>query len=406
MLTKKNAALDIHLSFLCRTTRTYENGENPIVLRVIYRGQRRDTFTGLTCPSQFWLRGEKMVSHKFKPGVEINRQLQSIILTATQAFQKLNFTGDEFSMDELIDTIKGKTAPPQSIAEYIAIKEAEIGNRVGADLAESTWYKYKRTIRYFNEFLALKKGVKNLPVSKIDLEFLSTFFQFLRIDKKNGHNSCSALMGCLNCILQPAIKNKVIKLNPFDEFMLKRKPVDRDFLELEEIKRLQDLEALTYEQKMKRDIFLFACFTGLAYSDLEKFSKMHILDDNDGTKYIKHPRKKTGVLSIIPLLPIAQSILESYSKTGNCKDFVWRIGSNQKFNKALKLLAQKAEISKNLFCHLGRHTFATTVTLSNGVSLESVGNMLGHTSIKHTMIYAKVVAAKVKNEMKAVRELF
>jgi len=299
MLNKQKTTLEIHFSFFCRTTRLLENKESPIVLRIIYRGQRKDVFTGLSCPKKFWLRAEKMISHKHKPAPEINRQLQSILFNATQTFQNLKFTREEFTIGELIDCIKGKTPPPQTIAEYISLKETEMEKRVGIDLATTTYYKYKRTMKYFNEFLQVKKSLRNIPVSKIDNEFLKEFFQYLRKDKNNSHNSASALMGCLSVILQPAIKNKVIKVNPFIDLKLGRKTVNREYLELDEIKRIQDLKELTPELKMKRDIFLFACFTGLPYGDLKKLSKEHIFQDNDGSKYIRHTRIKNGKASIM-----------------------------------------------------------------------------------------------------------
>ena len=128
--------------------------------------------------------------------------------------------------------------------------------------------------------------------------------------------------------------------------------------------------------------------------------------DNDGSMYIRHPRTKTGVMSIVPLLPVAENILKKYSATDDCRDFKWKVCSNQKLNSGLKQIADASEINKPVFCHLARHTFATTITLSNGISMESVSKMLGHTSLKHTQIYAKIVAAKVKHEMKSLKELF
>ena len=121
---------------------------------------------------------------------------------------------------------------------------------------------------------------------------------------------------------------------------------------------------------------------------------------------MNHPREKNGVLSIVPLLPPAIRILEEYSETGDFRDFQWRIVSNKKVNKGLKVLAQMAEINKHLFMHIGRHTFATTITISNGVSMESLSKMLGHTSLKHTQIYGKIVARKVKDEMLGVAERY
>ena len=229
---------------------------------------------------------------------------------------------------------------------------------------------------------------------------------FLRKEKKNCHNSATALMCCLKSILLPAVKNRVIKVSPFDQYVMKREPVVREFLELHEIKQLENLKDLTPELTLKRDAFIFACFTGLPYGDLKKLSRIHIQEDNDGSFNIKHSRLKTGVLSIIPLLPPAEKILLKYSPTEDFRDFNWEIPSNTKFNEGLKKLAKLAGIVKPVFVHLGRHTFATTVTLSNNVSLESVSKMLGHTSMKHTQIYAKVVAAKVKSEMKGVRDFF
>jgi len=213
-------------------------------------------------------------------------------------------------------------------------------------------------------------------------------------------------MGCFKGILQQALKHKVIKYNPFVDVPLKRNEVVRDYLEDEEIERLQQLENLRPELKTKRDIFLFAIFTGLPYGDLKFLNKSNIRQNSDGTYYLNNPRYKNGVMSIIPLLPPAIRILEEYSDTDDFRDFHWKLVSNQKMNKGLKELARLAEIDKNLFVHLGRHTFATTVTLGNGVSLESLSKMLGHTTIKHTQIYGKIVARRVKDEMMGVAERY
>src|SRR5690606_29073359 len=137
--------------------------------------------------------------------------------------------------------------------------------------------------------------------------------------------------------------------NPFDEFPLTQKPVHRDFLELEEIKKLQQVKGLTQQQEMKRDLFLFACFTGLAYIDIKEFKGSDIVTDPDGSVCIRTSRQKTGVMSIIPLLPVAQDILKKYSLTNDCRDFKWHVTSNQKLNRGLKDIAKKAEINKPIF---------------------------------------------------------
>jgi site-specific recombinase XerD len=182
--------------------------------------------------------------------------------------------------------------------------------------------------------------------------------------------------------------------------------VNRDYLTMEEIKALQQLEGLNEAVERNRDLFLFACYTGLSYSDIATLKSIHVVEEADGSCSIMKARQKSKQLSFVPLLPAAEKILKKYSPTGKCSDFQWKVVSNQKLNQSLKEIAKRAGIEKKLFMHLGRHTFATTVTLSNGVPIETVGKMLGHSTLKHTQIYAKVVVSKVKNEMMALKKLF
>ena len=156
----------------------------------------------------------------------------------------------------------------------------------------------------------------------------------------------------------------------------------------------------------KKDIFLFACYTGLAYMDIKQLRKEHIISENDGSFYIIKPRQKTGQESIIPLLPAAENILRKYSMTGQLLDFQWYISSNQKMNLGLKYIGERAGVTKTLHMHLARHTFATTVTLANGVPIESVSKMLGHTNIRQTQHYAKVVASKIKLDMVKLKDIY
>ena len=406
MANYKKGPSEIHFTFMLKGSKILSDGLSPIVFRALFRAQRKDVFTGMSCPPDFWMKSEKMVNLCYPGAKEMNQQLHKILAHAEQTFQKLKFQGEEFTLDELIDQIKGKTPPPENISDYIDITLKDVQKRVGIDLAKTTYFRYQRIVKYLNDYLIEKKRVRNIPVSKIDVDFLRDFFHYLRTEKGNSHNTSLSLLGCLKTIIAPAIKQKVIKLNPFDDFVLNRKTVDRDFLEMEEIKLIQELKCKTKEIEFKRDLFVFACFTGLAYADLKAFAKKDIVQDNDGSFFIRHPRAKTGVMSIVPLLPVAEKILKKYSPTDDCRDFVWKVCSNQKLNKGLKQIAEATGITKPLFCHLARHTFATTVTLSNGISMESVSKMLGHTSLKHTQIYAKIVASKVKSEMKGLRGMF
>ena len=183
-------------------------------------------------------------------------------------------------------------------------------------------------------------------------------------------------------------------------------PVATNYLSLEEISNLENVVLENPNLDRIRDIFLFCCYTGLSYIDLKYLSKEHILKDNEDSFFIRKPRQKTGHDSVIPLLPAVKRILQKYSKTDDIRDFQWQVLSNQKMNQRLKRIATLARVSKSLHMHLARHSFATTVTLCNGVPLESVSQMMGHSSLRQTQHYAKIVPLKLKTDMDKISELF
>lgn len=396
------ASLDIHISFSLRRNRPNKNGEFPIIIRILLRNQKRENFTGLYCPEKYWAAEFGKVNPKYGPGITINDRMDKIKRSAELQFERLKFSGEDFTIDQLVDAIKGKNTAPQTLQEYCNERFAEFAKEVNVNIAKTTFYKYKRIIQYINQFIELNPNKNNIPISTLNEDYINTFFGYLRKDKEQSHNSASALMSCLNRLLQPALKSGILKTNPITSKVLSRKQVYRGYLEKEEINSLANLTNLSPHLEEKRDIFLFAVYTGLAYTDLRSLTGSQIRQDADGLYFIEKPRDKSNVLSIIPLLPQATQILLKYSPSDDIRDFKWTLTSNQKMNQGLKELAQLAGIKQKVYMHLARHTFATTITLTNGVSLETVSKMLGHTSLKHTVIYAKVVAQKVKDEMKSL----
>jgi site-specific recombinase XerD len=183
-------------------------------------------------------------------------------------------------------------------------------------------------------------------------------------------------------------------------------PVHRTYLTQEEIDKITQTKFRHPDLARKKDIFLFACYTGLSFIDLTRLKSENILKDVDGSWYIKIARQKTGEESIIPLLPVAEKIIRKYSLSGELRDFNWFISTNQKMNFGLKTIGKHCGILKPLHMHLARHTFATTVTLSHGVPIESVSKMLGHSNIRITQHYAQVVAAKIKSDMARIKEIY
>ena len=397
---------EFSIFFHLRRTFTYENGEHPIVMRVNYHKIRKDIVTGLSCRTEDWNVANNLVDPIDDEAIAINEELVLIKEKSKERYRELKESKKPFSVNELIDCIKGKEPAPQSVMEYMDIKIKELEESVEMDMQVTTFYKYRRVKRYLEEFLLSSKSFKNYPVNGIDLDFINKFSNFLRKEKKNGQNSVTSLLSVLKTVLKLAIETGVIQKNPFDSVHFKRKPVNREFLTVEEIEKLHSLENPKPDAELARDLFLFACYTGLAYSDIKELKKGHIIIDVDGSKSIHKARYKTDIMSLVPLLPAAEKILLKYSTDDDFRNFRWKVPYNSKLNNKLKEVAILANIDKKLFMHLGRHTFATTITLSNGISLETVSKMLGHSTIKHTQAYAKITGTKVKNEMSKIMGMY
>jgi len=254
---------ELTTSFILRRGYKYKNGEVPIVVAIRYQGVKKEINTGLSVLPKNWDKKEALVKASDRKGMAINKELSKIQIEIEERLITMRREIGDFEIDELIDFLKGKSTP-QTTVEYLDLNLVEYKSRVGIDLAQTTYYKYRRTSTYFKDFLLEKKSQTNLAVSRIDKVLLEDFFKYLRKEKANSHNSSSALMKCLSSILDDAGKADVIRHNPFKEIQLTRKPVNRKYLTKDEIIALQKLEGLTLSQEIKRDLFLFACFTGLA----------------------------------------------------------------------------------------------------------------------------------------------
>lgn len=398
--------LNISFTFSCRTSHDNKEGKSPIVLRITFRGERRDIFTGLYCFKQHWDASSKRISRLEKQANTINKNLEMILQSAKNSFDEMRFSRQVFTIDELVDKIKGKEERPTLLIDYLKEGNRKMLKRVGTEIVRATYNKYNRSLLYMQEFIETEYKVKNLSLQKIDMELIEKYFNFLRFNKTIGHNTSCKYLDCIKAILLPAVREGLIKPDPFFRLKIRPKQVLKECLSQEEIDKITNVELQDPDLDRKRDIFLFACYTGLAYIDLQQLNSSHLIKDGDNSWYISKPRQKTGENSIIPLLPIAIRILNKYSSTGNISDFNWYISSNQKMNVGLKYIGKRAEVTKKLHMHLARHTFATTVTLANGIPIETVSKMLGHASIKQTQHYAKVIPLKIKLDMEKIRDLY
>ncbi len=323
-----------------------------------------------------------------------------------RVFDELKFADNPFTIDELVARLKGKEEKPTLLIEYLKNRNKELSQKVGLDITHTTYEKYERSHRYMIDFLEKEFKQKNYSLVRIDGKFLEKYFQYLRGVRKIGNNTAVKYMTSLKTLIMPAIQSGIIRHDPYKEIKFRSKTIHKGFLTDEEIELLTIVILSSPDLNRIRDQFLFCCYTGLAYSDLKQLKSQHFIKQRDDDYYILKPRQKTGQQSIIPLLPAARNILQKYSLTPDFRDFHWQISANQKMNQRLKVIGEKASLTKTLHMHLARHTFATTVTLSNGVPLETVSSMLGHASLRQTQHYAKIVALKVIKDMEVIKRIY
>jgi site-specific recombinase XerD len=284
----------------------------------------------------------------------------------------------------------------------------KIKELVGKEYASGTLDRYKTSLKHTIDFLEWKYKISDIEIDKINHAFITDYEFYLRSVRNCANNTAVKYIKNFSKIIKICLANNWIDRNPFSNYKAKVREVERVYLSEGEIQNIINKDFKTDRLSLVRDIFLFSCFTGLAYIDVKNLTKSHISLGIDGEKWIFTHRQKTETASKIPILPITQMIIDKYEDHPECcnQNKLLPILSNQKMNAYLKEIAGVCEIEKELTFHIARHTFATTVTLTNGVPIESVSKMLGHKNLRTTQHYAKVLDKKVSEDMMILRDKF
>jgi site-specific recombinase XerD len=282
----------------------------------------------------------------------------------------------------------------------------KIKELLGTEYAPGTLERYRTSLKHTQDFIFWKYKISDINIDNIDHAFITEYEFYLRSVRKCNNNTAVKYVKNFHKVINICLANGWLIKDPFANYKSKIKEVIREYLSTEEIETMMNKKFVSNRLEIVRDIFVFSCFTGLAYIDVKQLTPNHISFGIDGDKWIFKNRQKTDTASKIPLLPIALSIVNKYASHPIClnEDRLLPILSNQKMNAYLKEIADVCGINKELTFHIARHTFATTVTLSNGVPIETVSKMLGHTNLKTTQHYAKILDKKVSEDMKILRD--
>ena len=398
----------ITLHFYAKSTKANANGLLPIYVRLTVDGKRLEFSTKKFVEKSKWSNELSKMKGTTEEARSINSYLDLMKSKVLDAQMELIHRNQTLSIENFKSKLLGTEERQRMLVPIFKDHNNKIKELVGKEYAPGTLERYTTSLKHTIEFMQWKYNVSDIDITKIDHAFITDYEFWLRSVRNCANNTAVKYIKNFNKIIKLCLANDWLEKNPFANYKSKVKEVERVYLTENEIQSIIEKDFKTERLSVVRDIFLFSCFTGLAYIDVKNLTKSHISFGIDGEKWIFTHRQKTESASKIPILPVTQIIIDKYENHPQCnnEDKLLPILSNQKMNAYLKEIAGVCEIEKELTFHIARHTFATTVTLTNGVPIESVSKMLGHKNLRTTQHYAKVLDRKVSDDMKILKDKF
>jgi site-specific recombinase XerD len=396
------------LHFYAKSTKSNSVGLFPIYVRLTVDGKRLEYSTKKFIDPAKWSTSTSRMKGNSEEARSINSILDFIKNKINEIQYELLKDGVSFTIEEFKNRLLGTTERTRTIITIFQDHNNKIKALIGKEYAAGTLERYETSLKHTKDFLMWKYNITDIDIIKIDHAFITDYEFYLRTVRNCANNTAVKYIKNFNKIIKICLANNWLERNPFANYKSKVKEVERVYLSENEVQEIINKDFGTDRLSLVRDIFLFSCFTGLAYIDVKNLTKSHISYGIDGEKWIFTHRQKTESASKIPILPVTQMIIEKYENHPQAinEDRLLPIFSNQKMNAYLKEIATVCKINKELTFHIARHTFATTITLTNGVPIESVSKMLGHKNLRTTQHYAKVLDKKVGEDMKILKDKF
>lgn len=395
--------------FFIRKTLTNAKGYTPIFLRITVNGAFAEMRIQRNVNIDNWNKERAEAKKRDKVSREINDHITSLRVKIYELHRKLESEGVKFNAKTIRDILQGKckSTNERTIKQIFEEHNNQIRKLSLAEYSPATVNKYEKSLEILLDYIKYQYNEEDMELDRIDPQFIDNFMVYIRANLKVGHNTAVKRLKHLKKVIRIALMNNWIKLDPFRFTKLQEKSVEKEFLVKEEIERIISKEITIKRLEQVRDVYLFCLFTGLAFTDVSSLRDEHIVKDNNGEMWIRKARLKTQTMCNIPLLDIPLALIEKYRDDEYCKakGTLLPLISNQKSNFYLKEIADVCGINKRLTMHTARHSFAT-LSLSNGISIESVSKMLGHTNIRMTQHYARVLDSKINDEMNNLRGKF
>ena len=394
------------LLFYIRRDKTNKKGEAPVFMRLTINGERADASIKRFIEPHAWNSAKGKANEKSRGGKDLNLYLDAISANILRIQRDLELDKKEVSAQIILNRYLGKEQSDRhTLMEVFRAHNEKCRALSGISLAPGTVIRYETSLRLTEAFLRTTYKKEDCYLDEITHQFVEDYDFYLRTVRRCCHNTTTKYLLNFKKIIRIALAKGWMKKDPFAHIRFHLDPVEREFLEKQELKAMLNKAISIPRLAQVRDIFCFCCLTGLAFTDVQQLKAEHLVADIHGKIWIRKARQKTKNMCNIPLLDEAQKIIDRYRDHPYCQTHgvLLPVCSNQKMNSYLKELADICGIRKNLSTHCARHTFAT-LTLASGATIDNVAKMLGHANVNMTRRYAKVLDSSIMRDMEVVAE--
>ena len=377
------------------------NGEAPVFMRITYNEQRVEFGIKEGIEPTFWDDNQERVTGKSKKAQKINELLSKYERKILLLKEVIEDEGVQVTANAIKDKLIGKKDKRRTVVKVFQEHNEDARKLIGKGFAPDTIQRYETTLKHFKIFIKGKYNREDLAFSELTSNTIRQFEIYFKTERNCSHNTTVKYLKNFKKIILIAKEHGWLLKDPFAGIKFKLTPVDTIYLTSQELDAIKYKKIAIRRLEIVRDVFLFCCYTGLAFTDVKTLNKEHITTDDDGIVWIHKLRKKTNQMSTIFMIEGAKRIMDKYENHPEIQtsDKVLPVPSNQKMNAYLKELADICGIHKPISTHSARHTFATTVALENDISLEVVSKVLGHSNTKMTQRYARTTENLIKKNM-------
>ena len=382
-----------------------KSGQVPVMGRITINGTMSQFSCKLSVRSSLWDAKANKAAGKSLEAQRLNEKLENIKTNIGKQYQRLCDRDSYVTAERVRNAFLGMGDDCRLLLQTFDEYLAGFLKRVGKDRAYSSYKDYCKRRRRLASFLEYEYHVKDIAFKELKRDFIEKFVVYLSSIQGMRSGTIHSTVKKLKLMTYTAYKNGWIAVDPFAGFHVRPKYAERRYLSASELQAVMDVKLPNYRTGINRDVFVFCAFTGLRHAEVVKLTHADIHTDDNGERWIIDKRQKTGMQFRVKLLPVAEMLYERYKDMHLAGDKVFPLkGTHKTLNMSLRQVARHAGLSFNPTIHMARHTFATTVTLTQGVPLETVSKMLGHKHITTTQIYAKITNDKIGQDMAALSE--